>query len=602
LKDSFWARVRRRKVVLGLVILALLIVAWGAVAAFEVLSARRQASAAEASAREAAELVGSGDLEGARVALQRALDSLDSAGSALASPWVSPLRLVPYAGTELRASEAGITGVRATSLAALGLLDYVLADRAALYAAGRLEPAGLEDLERVLSAALGHAADARAVLSAAPHPRLGFVARRLEEAERVTSGLYDAMSGAVPLVDRLAEAASGDRPYRLLLLLENGAERRATGGLEGWYALVEVGREGVHLPAFGSVVGPLQVLDAAGQYVAVEAPADYLQRYGEFLANSTLWGYVNMSPDFPTVADVARRLYQVGTGVEVDAVARIDLVGLGYLLSAFPGLTVEGQTLDGSILATGFLIESYRRFPDDIRPGEQNSYLGAAIQEVVDQLLTGVRADRSEVLKALLRTVGERRVSLVTGDAAVDAMLAVAGADGAVLPGDPGDLMVTTQNLAYNKIDLFTATELAVGLSADRCRVAGEVSVTLTNTTPADMDWLPHGTLGSTGRWMVSVYVPRAAAVLGLEVDGVPVEGTLLEEFGRPVASLIVDAQVGESIGVTVRWQEQLTEPGYTLTIQPQPLLVPATLSVNGEPAVPFVETQAREFADVCRG
>jgi len=181
-------------------------------------------------------------------------------------------------------------------------------------------------------------------------------------------------------------------------------------------------------------------------------------------------------------------------------------------------------------------------------------------------------------------------------------MLASVGADGAVLPGGPGDLMVTTQNLAFNKIDLFTRTDMAIDLNPDGCRVIGEAAVRLTNATPAGMDFLPQYMLGSHGRWMVSVYLPRGASRLGLEADGREAEGSSLEEFGRTVVSLIVEAAPGASVTVTVRWQEQLTEPGYTLTLQPQPLIVPATLSVNGEPPGVFVETQRREFADICQG
>ena len=594
------AGVRRRKVALGAIALTLLIGAWGVLGAMKVSSARRDAGRAESAAREAADLVGSGDLEGARAALVRVLDSLDSARASLRAPLVSPLRLVPFAGTELRASIAGVDAARDTSLAALDLLEFLLADRAPLYAAGRLDPVGLGALRTVLHEAVALVADAGGTIAAAPHPRLGFVARRLAEAGRVTSILHDTLSGAVPMVDRLTEAAEGGRPYRLLVLLENGAERRATGGLVGFVTLLEVDEEGVRLVDPGSV-GRLQTRDATGHLVAVEAPADYLRRYGEFQANTTLWSNVNMSPDFPTVAAVARRLYQVATGVEADAVARIDLVGLGYLLDAFPGVTIEAREVDGTTLATDFLIDSYRRFPDN-NPGAQNAYLASAVQEVLGQLIGGAQGDRSGVLSAVRRAVGERRLSLVTSDAAVNTVLAGAGADGAVLAGGPGDLMVTTQNLAFNKIDLYTRTGMSIDLTADGCQVVGEIAVTVTNATPSGMDFLPRQVLGNNGRWMISVYVPRDALVLGLEVDGLPMADPFLEEFGRMVVSVIVDADLGTSTTVTVRWQEQLIEPGYTLTLQPQPLVVPGTLAVNGDPPMPFLETQRFEFADICAG
>ncbi len=600
-KSRFWARVRRRKLALGLIVVALLVGVWAALAALDLSSARRNAGRAESAAREAADLIESGDLEGARAALVRALASLDSARASLRSPLVSPLRLVPYAGTELRASDAGVDAVRDISLATQDLLDYVLADRAPLYAAERLDPVGLSALGDVLDAALGRVAGARDAIAAAPHPRLDFVARRLAETDRVISSLDEGLSGAVRIVDRLAEAAGGGRTYRLLVLLENGAERRATGGLPGWVALLEVDESGVHLADLGSVVGRLQARDAAGELMAVDAPADYLRRYGEFLANTTLWSYVNMSPDFPTVAGVAGRLYEAATEVTVDAVARVDLVGLGYLLDAFPGVALAGEALDGATLSTTFLIDSYRRFPDS-DPGAQDAYLSSVMEEVFGQVIGGSPADRPALLSAIRQAVGERRLSLVTNDTAVNAMLASVGADGAVLPGDPGELMVTTQNLAFNKIDLFTRTDMTIDLNPDGCRVVGEVAVRLTNATPAGMDFLPQYLLGSHGRWMVSVYLPRGASILGLEVDGREAEGSSLEEFARTVVSLIVEAAPGASVTVTVRWQEQLTEPGYTLTVQPQPLIVPATLSVNGEPPGVFVETQRREFADICAG
>lgn len=601
LKRGFWGRVRRHKIALSLIAVALLVGAWGALGAAQVLSARRQAGAAENAVREAAELVSSGDLEGARDRLTSAVDSLAAAQGSLSSPWVGPFRLVPFAGTELRAAEAGVVAVRRTSLAAGGLLDFVLSDRAPLYAGGRLDPAGLSALHGELSEALGYVADARGALNAAPHPRSGFVARRFKEADRVTASLHDVLSGALALVDRLTTAATGGNPYRLLVLLENGAERRATGGLVGWYSLVEVDGSGVRLSAFGSVVGALQVRDASGQLVTVEAPADYVRRYGEAGANTTLWANVNLSPDFPTVAGVARRLYQVATGVEADGVARVDLVGLGYLLDAFPGLTVAGQPLEGETLATDFIVDSYRRFPDS-RPGEQNTHLGQAMQEVFGQLVGGAQAGRTAVLQAIQQAVATRRLSLVTGDVTVNTMLAVAGADGAVLSGGPGDLMVNSQNVALNKIDLFTQTALSVKVAVQGCRVDGEASLTLANATPEGVEWLPHGGLGNHGRWLVSIYVPRGAAVVALMVDGLPAEGSLLEEFGRTVASVRVDAAPGQSATVTVRWQENLVEPGYTLTIQPQPLIVPAALSVNGEPPVPFVETARRDFPGICAG
>jgi len=224
------------------------------------------------------------------------------------------------------------------------------------------------------------------------------------------------------------------------------------------------------------------------------------------------------------------------------------------------------------------------------------------MQEVFQQVLRGTPADRSAVVSAVRRAVAENRLSLVTSNSETDGMLAQAGADGAVLPGAPGDLMVNAQNFAANKIDIFTETALAVDVRVEGCRVEGAVTLSLKNATPSDMEWLPQEKLGNTGRWMVSVYIPRGAAVLDLQVNGQTSGGAYLEEFGRTVVSVIVDADLGASATVTVRWQESLTEPGYTLTIPAQPAVVPATLALNGADPIRFVETFRREFSEACSG
>ena len=83
--------------------------------------------------------------------------------------------------------------------------------------------------------------------------------------------------------------------------------------------------------------------------------------------------------------------------------------------------------------------------------------------------------------------------------------------------------------------------------------------------------------------------------------DGEITDGSVQNEQGRPVAATLAAIPAGESVTITVRWQETLTEPTYHLTLQPQPLVNPATLTVSGWPPQSFTRTAAFETPTDCR-
>lgn len=336
----------------------------------------------------------------------------------------------------------------------------------------------------------------------------------------------------------------------------------------------------------------------SGDRRVVAAPRDYLERYGKYEANTTLWLNINLSPHFPSVAEVARNLYWEVRDVEVDTVARVDLVAVGYLIDALGGVSVEGERIRGSDLATDFLIDSYLRFPDVV---EQNEYLTRVAEVAFRQILSGERREGTQVLNALRRTLEERRASVVTWQSELDELLSSFGGSGALLSGDPGDLEVVVQNFASNKIDLFTEQAITVSAIPVGCSVFGQVELIVENAAPQWAIDLPHGELGIRGQWWVNVYLPRQAQLRALLVDGDPAEGSLEEEQGRPVAATLIAAAPGEEVTVTVRWEESISDSLYQLRLQPQPLVSPATLDLGIEDPLRFTTTQERSVSTACR-
>jgi len=123
---------------------------------------------------------------------------------------------------------------------------------------------------------------------------------------------------------RLAPALLGGQGRRrYLLLVQNNAESRATGGYIGNYGVLGLDDGALRLERFGQ---PSELPRRVDARRPLRAPADYVRRYGRLVAANP-WAYANMSPDYPTVAAVIADLYLRSDGRPVDGVIAVDPSG-----------------------------------------------------------------------------------------------------------------------------------------------------------------------------------------------------------------------------------------------------------------------------------
>jgi hypothetical protein len=592
------ARLTRRPRLLAaatglILVLALLI---GLLAARDVAGAGAAAEQAVATSRQTVQQAIDGDTSGARQSLSSVLADLDRAGSSLDTVWISLVGLFPPIAAEVDAATAGIEAARSLALAGNDLLEFATADRPPLLHDGRLDVGALGLLDEALVRARTNAAAARTALKDVPGSRVAAVRDNLEQLEEASTALDQGLMGAAALVARLERAVTGGEPFRVLILFENGAELRATGGLIGFVAELAIDRSPLRLTNIGPTTG-LHTTDATGSLASVAAPADYLARYDVYLANTTLWSNVNLSPHFPTVARVAGALYQQATGNLPELVVRLDLTGAGRILSAIPPEARRGFAFAPSQLATDFVVDSYLRFPD---ADDQNAYLAQVVGGMFARMLAAPTVDGAMLGRALVGTARERHLALFSADPAIQGALTTAGADGSLQPGDPGQVEVVVQNFGANKLDLFTQTHFDVTLDPSACTMTGSVSTTITNAAPPQAAQLPSRQQTADGIWWVNTYLPAGATVLDILEDGEVTGGSVQTEGGRPVAAALIDIPAGQSVTVTVRWQEELTGPTYHLALQPQPLVNPATVAVSGFPPQSFTRTAPFEVPTQC--
>lgn len=211
---------------------------------------------------------------------------------------------------------------------------------------------------------------------------------------------------------KIAPAMLGaDTPRRYLLLMQNNAESRATGGIPGALAVLNVSKGKLSLEsqssatALGAFVPPVAV-DAEQQTI-------FSARLGKFMQD------VNLTPDFPTTAATARSMWERSTGEHLDGAISLDPVALSFILDATgpvqisdPAVRTIGSglpsQLTGKNVVQTLLSDAYAKIEE---PALQDVYFAAAAKEIFSALSSG-RADSKKLMDALSMGAAERRILL----------------------------------------------------------------------------------------------------------------------------------------------------------------------------------------------
>ncbi|TWG93969.1 uncharacterized protein DUF4012 [Nocardioides sp. J9] len=350
--------------------------------------------------------------------------------------------------------------------------------------------------------------------------------------------------------DVLPTMLGGDGKRRHLLVFQNNAEVRATGGLPGAVSYLEAedGRIALTHHVAGSALGrtPTSVLPLTD--AEVELYDDYLGRY---------FVDANMTPDVPRAADLMVARWQQEYPMRpVDGVVMVDAVAISYLLEATGPITVDGVELTGDNLVDELLHESYVRLPE---PAAQDAFFAEVAGETFARFTRGV-GDPAAMLRALARGVDERRVFVTSYDDDVRAAL-----DGTAIAGElVTDADVTSPQVEVTLNDT-TGAKMSYYLRYDvdvvpvSC-VDGVQSFSakarLRSIAPADAATLPAYITGGgdygvdPGSQVVTVRVfgPVGGTVGQLEFNGEPMDLIRADQDGRPVGMTYVQLDPGQTV------------------------------------------------------
>ncbi|MGA3353754.1 MAG: DUF4012 domain-containing protein [Acidimicrobiales bacterium] len=405
------------------------------------------------------------------------------------------------------------------------------------------------------------------------------------EVQKLVRGEHDATTAL--LATRAVPGMLGaDGPRRYLVLFENPAESRASGGVVGDYA--EVTAVGGKLSLVK--VGGVGQLDSSGSPAGKHliGPEDYLARYSQFEPED-YWENVPMSPDFPSVGEVAANLYPESGGTKVNGVISLDPVAMADFLTAtgpitepeWPGPVDADNTV--VILAHDEFI--HFRADNSLRI----QFVQALIESLWHDLVTRKLPSLPTLANDLLPALRGGHLLLYSETPEAERFFEAVHVAGSIPSVDGDFLGVVTQNAEGNKIDWYLRRSIDYRAALNRTtdQITAVLTLKLHNLSPTSglpsliIDPEPGVTLTpGESELYVSIYSPWEAD--GSSLNGVPLVMTYQQELGRFVYSAFVKVPAGGTATIVLHlvgsWNPR---ERYHLRMYHQPLLFPDQVSTS---------------------
>ena len=380
------------------------------------------------------------------------------------------------------------------------------------------------------------------------------VSSAVDQLGPVLTETADTVDAARRAIDLLPTMLGADGPRNYLIMFQNPAEPRASGGNPG--ALALIGTDGGRIsllqqatsgdfPRFPEPVLPLST-ETAGIYGNIT---------GRFIQDVTL------TPRFDVSAELASEMWFQRFGTRVDGVLSIDPVALGYLLAATGPIDLpSGDQLTTENAADLLLNQVYQRYPAG---AEQDAFFAAASAAVFDRISTG-NFDATKLVAALAKSGDERRV-LVWSAADAEQVLLAGTTLTDMLPTEEQQadaFGVYINDSTGSKMGYYLDVETQSGIA--QCGAAGQVlglRLKITNTAPADAasslsDYITgagiYGVTPGNFNFKVAVYSPPGSYTEGVQRDGadLSVQPGLDGDF--PVSQFRLELAPGESTTIDV--------------------------------------------------
>lgn len=385
--------------------------------------------------------------------------------------------------------------------------------------------------------------------------------------DRAHGPVRSALEGVQDTLDRaqetISKGAEGLRlapgmlgaagPRRYLLVVQNNAELRSTGGIPGAYAELEAVNGSISIVRQGEGSGtgiynpPVGKLTDEEKALWGNLPGSY-------------WVDTNFTPHFPRTAQLLRAMYQKSFDRTLDGVISIDPVALARILRVTGPVQVTRDVALSSENVINVLLNAvYTAYPTD--DDAQDEVFAKAARAIFNAFTSG-KADPAMLVQELQVATREGRV-IVNATAAREQDLFEGSLLAGELSGGTGAsprVGLFLNNSSASKLDFYLRRESeikAVRCEPNRVQVF-EVTTTLQSLAPKNVTSLGPGVVGflagsksGTIGQVLSYYAPTGGSITAMTVDGEQRTVNKSTYLGLNLATIPVKIAPGQSLTVT---------------------------------------------------
>ncbi|KKQ38347.1 MAG: hypothetical protein US54_C0012G0044 [Candidatus Roizmanbacteria bacterium GW2011_GWA2_37_7] len=397
-------------------------------------------------------------------------------------------------------------------------------------------------------------------------------------------GMASLFVDAKPLLKQLPQILGSEEEKNYLILFQNTAERRATGGFYTFFAVFNINKGKIFIKDSSDIYDLDNSISAHPK-----APAEILTYHKNvtrfYLRDS------NISPDFVQSVKLFDELYQKsGRKVNYDGIIAMDSKVLVDMLKIFGDTQVNGINFSAETDARCDCPQViYSLFDIVDRPVnyvkvDRKRILGNLMLELFYKAI-GFSPSKywGQLAQTMFTNLDQKHILLYFIDKDAQAAVERMNYAGRIINVEGDYLHVNNVNFAGAKSNLFIDEELISKTTFEGEKIVREVVMKFKNPHPQSDCNLERGglCLNATLRNWIRFYVPEGSKLVSFQ--GSKTETKTYKSLGKTVFEgfMTVDPEGVATVTVTYELPNTINKENYKLYIQKQPGVEKQTLTVE---------------------
>lgn len=417
------------------------------------------------------------------------------------------------------------------------------------------------------------------------------IRQNIFKAKELVAEAHKFLKDGKPILSKTSWLLGKDSPRTFLLLFQNDAELRPTGGFWTAYSTVKVDK---------GKITPLSSDDIYTLDAKINSSIPAPRPIKAYHINVPYWNVrdMNIDPDFPTSVDLFLKNYNkaFGSKNKIDAVIAIDTHVLVEIVKVIGRVGVGGY---GNFDATPdkrcdgcpniiYQLEWIAGRPRDYIELNRKGFLGPLMNQILANSMGAEKSKLGPLFEAGINSIIQKHVLFYFTDPEMQQAAVLANIAGAIVTPPEGVdyLHLNDANMSSAKTNLFLTQKIKHEIRNNNGVVEHKVTVTYTNPSRASNCNLEKGDLCLNApkyRDWFRFYVPSGSTMQ--KMTGTEVDPVLYEEHGKQVFEGFYGNKyplyAQNSTKVSVQYQSSVpASSNYSLYLQKQPGTKPVEYEV----------------------